>query len=79
VKHAGLASKRGRLDAVVEHLAAVNGWTTADAELYLEVAFEQWAARSRHRWTLDISALQTHYGITESETFRRAVDEPPDA
>ena len=79
VKHAGLASKRGRLPAVVEHLAVVNGWSVADAELYLEVAFEQWAARSRHRWALDISALQTHYGITEAEAFRRAVDEPPDA
>jgi hypothetical protein len=43
VRHAGLASKRGRAEAVVEHLAAVNGWTTADSELYLEAAFEQWA------------------------------------
>jgi 5-methylcytosine-specific restriction endonuclease McrA len=62
-KHPGLASKRGRLDAVTGHLAAVNGWTPDDAALYLEVAFEQWAARSRHQWTLDISVLADHYGV----------------
>jgi hypothetical protein len=64
-KHAGLASKRGRLDAVIEHLAAVNGWTADDAGLYLEGAFETWAARSRHEWTLDISVLRTRYGLDE--------------
>jgi hypothetical protein len=65
VKHAGLASKRGRLEAVVEHLAEVNGWTADDAGLYLEVAFEIWAARSRHQWRLDISVLRARYGIED--------------
>jgi hypothetical protein len=65
VKHAGLASKRGRAEAVVEHLAAVNGWSAEDAELYLESAFETWATRSRHEWTLDISVLRTRYGLDE--------------
>jgi hypothetical protein len=32
VKHAGLASKRGRLEAVIDHLADVNGWATEGAE-----------------------------------------------
>lgn len=59
VKHAGLASKRGRLPAVIDHLAKVNGWSPEDARLYLAVAFEQWAARSRHAWTLDNSMLRT--------------------
>jgi hypothetical protein len=63
VKHAGLASKRGRLEAVIEHLVAVNGWTTDDAGLYLEAAFEQWAARSRHQWTLDVSVLGSRCGV----------------
>jgi hypothetical protein len=67
VKHAGLASKRGRLDAVVEHLAEVNGWTADDAGLYLEAAFETWAARSRHQWTLDISVLRTRYGLDDGD------------
>jgi hypothetical protein len=67
VKHAGLASKRGRLDAVVGHLASVNGWTADDAGLYLEAVFEQWAARSRHQWTLDLSVLRTRYGLDDAD------------
>jgi hypothetical protein len=34
-----------------------------DAESYLEVALETWAARSWHQWTLDISVLGTRYGL----------------
>ena len=67
VKHAGLASKRGRLEAVITRLATVNGWTVDDAALYLEAVFEQWAGRSRHQWTLDISVLQSRYGVDGSE------------
>ena len=67
VKHAGLASKRGRLDAVIRHLVKVNGWTADDAALYLEAVFEIWAQRSRHQWTLDISVLTENYGIDEAE------------
>jgi hypothetical protein len=48
---------------VVKHLAVVNRWTTDDAELYLEAAFETWAARSGYHWTLDISVLGTRYGV----------------
>jgi hypothetical protein len=33
VKHAGLASKRGRLSAVIAHLAEVNHWSPEDAGL----------------------------------------------
>jgi hypothetical protein len=67
VKHAGLASKRGRLSAVIAHLADVNGWSPEDAGLYLEAAFETWAARSRHQWTLDISLLSIRYGIDDAD------------
>ncbi len=63
VKHAGLASKRGGLSAVIAHLAEANGWSPEDAKLYLEAVFETWAARSRQQWTLDISLLSTRYGI----------------
>ena len=68
VKHAGLASKRGRLSAVIGHLADVNGWSEEDAGLYLEAAFETWATRSRHQWTLDVSVLATRYGIDPDAT-----------
>lgn len=58
VKHLGLAAKRGRQAAALAHLAKVNGWTADDAEAYAEVVFEQWAARSRHQWTLDCTVLE---------------------
>jgi len=63
VKHAGFASKQGRLGAVVGQLRKVNGWSFEDAELYLEAAFEQWSMRSRYQWTLDIGVLETRYGV----------------
>jgi hypothetical protein len=33
--------------------------------LYLEAAFETWAARSRHQWALDISVLRARYGLDD--------------
>jgi hypothetical protein len=68
VKHAGLASKRGRLPAVIERLVAINGWSEDDAAVYLEVVFETWAARSRQQWTLDISVLADRYGVEETDS-----------
>src|SRR5581483_3780994 len=58
VKHFGLANKRGRGERAIAHLARVNGWSVSDAEAYVEAAFEQWASRSRHEWTLDCSVLE---------------------
>jgi len=55
VEHARLASKRDRLDTVIKRLAKVNGWGAEDAAVYLEAVFEQWAARTRQEWSLDIS------------------------
>jgi 5-methylcytosine-specific restriction endonuclease McrA len=66
VKHPGLASKRGHLPAVIQRLAVVNGWSEDDAAVYLEAVFEQWAARSRHQWRLDISVLAERYGVDEA-------------
>jgi hypothetical protein len=47
----------------------VNGWTAADADA--EVVFEQWAARSRHDWTLDCTVLEAqgaHFEPTRTES-----------
>ena len=74
VKHARLASKRGRLSGVIGHLAAVNSWSPEGAARYLEVAIETWAARSRHQWTLDISLLSTRYGIDSADRSAREPD-----
>jgi hypothetical protein len=48
-KHAGLASKRGWLSAVIAHLAEVNRWSPEDAEFYLEAVFETWASAAWSR------------------------------
>ena len=58
VKHVGLAEMRGRRGAALAHLARVNGWSVADADAYIEAAFEQWASRSRHEWILDCTVLE---------------------
>ena len=62
VKHIGLAGVRGRQAGAVAHLARVNGWSVADAELYVEACFELWHRRSRHQWKLDLSFLE-QFGI----------------
>ena len=64
VKHIGMAAIRGRRRQAVAHLAKVNGWSVADAEFYIEAVMEQWARRSRHQWTLDLSVLHDRYGVT---------------
>ena len=63
VKHIGLSGIRGRGAAALSQLARVNGWTTRDAELYLEVCFETWHRRSRHGWNLDLTYLE-RFGIS---------------
>lgn len=57
VKHAGLASERGRLSAGIAQLADVNRWSPDDAALYLEAVFETWrpaaatSGRSTYRFS----------------------------
>ena len=48
---------------MIKRLMAVNGWSEEDAALNLEMVFETSSARSRHQWTLDISALADLYGV----------------
>ena len=58
VKHIGLANLRGRGGAAEAHLAKVNGWTRAECGRHIRAAFETWAARSEHQWSLDLSWLE---------------------
>lgn len=58
VKHIGLVGVRGKRGDAVAHLAAVNGWSREDAELYIEACFEIWYRRSCHEWKLDLSYLE---------------------
>lgn len=66
VKHIGLAGMRGKQAGALAHLAKVNGWSMADARLYLEACFEQWSQRSCHQWKLDISYLE-QFNITSDD------------
>lgn len=58
VKHAGFAAARGQLHVVIMQLCEVNDWALEHAELYLEVVFEIWNARSQHHWALDTRWLK---------------------
>lgn len=60
VKHIGLATARGRASAATDHLAAVNDWTLAEAEEYVEECFAVWERRSSHKWRLDLSLLHDY-------------------
>ncbi|MFN2452731.1 MAG: HNH endonuclease [Pyrinomonadaceae bacterium] len=62
VKHLGLAGIRGRHTHALAHLARVNKWSNADAELYVEACFELWHQRSCHEWKLDLTYLE-QFGI----------------
>lgn len=56
--HPGLAKVRGRSDAVIERIKAVNEWSSNDqaaaAQHFNRLFFE----RSRKRWSLDLSILE---------------------
>lgn len=62
VKHIGFASVRGRLRPALAHLAKVNCWLPPVASRYVNDQFDTWRERSRHEWTLDLSALE-RYGF----------------
>lgn len=66
VKHIGLAGVRGRRREALTHLARVNHWSVADAELYVEACMEQWHRRSCHEWRLDLSLLK-QYGVDDAD------------
>lgn len=72
VKHIGLAGVRGRRADALSHLARVNEWSLADAELYVEACFELWHRRSCYPWQLDLTYLE-QFGF--STTIKRS-DQP---
>lgn len=55
VKHIGLASVRGRLDAATQHLANVNRWSFRKSQDYINEAFKLWKKRGAYKWELDIT------------------------
>ncbi len=60
--HLGFASIKGKLPEVMEHLQKINKWNKAETNLYVEIVFEIWSARSRYNWDIDLSFLD-QFGI----------------
>lgn len=58
VKHIGFASIQGKYNQALNHLKKVNGWTTKQAQKYVNDAFRIWEDRSEHKWIVDISWLE---------------------
>lgn len=60
VKHIGLAVKLGHDARARKHLASVNGWSDEQTRTYIATSFRVWRERSRHKWELDISWVESH-------------------
>ncbi len=63
VKHLGRTIARGKEGMAVYWLAKVNGWDERTARRYVDAVFEQWSARSRVEWTLDLRVLGEVYEV----------------
>lgn len=66
VRSAGLAVRNGRRKAIVEHLSWVERIRTRDAGDRVDAALAQWASRSRRTWRIDLSLMETRYGMPMS-------------
>lgn len=67
VKHIGYASISGFGAAAQAHLAKVNSWDDRTAQSYIASAFSVWQRRSGFDWKLDLSWLQSSFGIVVQE------------
>ena len=67
VKHIGYASISGNYQVAKAQLAKVNNWKEETAESYISSAFSVWKRRSRCEWKLDLSWLQSSFGIEVQE------------
>jgi hypothetical protein len=59
VVHFGLSELRGQALAALDHLCVVNGWTKREALSHLAESIGTWERRSKERWSLDVSFLDT--------------------
>jgi hypothetical protein len=67
VKHIGLAQIKGKEQEALEHICNVNGWTMSQARTYEESQIEIWRERCQYDWSVDLSFLKDHFGITVEE------------
>lgn len=62
-KHIGRTFAIGKQDEVFKHMEYVNNWTHKDVVNYLAQVFIEHRVRSQQIWKLDLSYLDTEYGI----------------
>lgn len=60
VKHIGLSQLRGLEKRAIKQLMKVNETSEKSAKQYISESFAVWHKRSKHKWTLDISFLDTY-------------------
>lgn len=82
VKHIGRARVMGRIEPALAHLAAVNGWSRAEAQRHVDDAFAVWRSRSEHPWTVDTSILGVEHArppkkLTKATPRRKAAKSKP--
>lgn len=60
--HLGFASVKGKLPEVIEHLRKINKWNKEETNMYVEIVFDIWSARSQYKWDIDLTFLD-QFGI----------------
>ncbi|MGH3217902.1 MAG: DUF5710 domain-containing protein [Streptosporangiaceae bacterium] len=73
--HFGLAQIQGRADEAIEHLLAVTGMSSREADAHIDAARLTYERRSRIPWTLDLSML-TEAGIALADGSHTAGPRP---
>ncbi len=70
VKHIGFANTQGRGKIAAKHLATINKWPNDKVNKYIHEKFQEWKARSKYEWELDIKFLE-QYGIVYEAPERK--------
>lgn len=60
-KHLGVSMRIGTIERDIGHLAKVNGIGRAEAEAYVQWAFDRQRSRMRLGWTQDVEWLRERY------------------
>lgn len=63
VRSAGLATANGRAEDASRHLSWIERIPLPAARRRLSEALETWRRRSQRRWTIDLSIMESRYGI----------------
>lgn len=77
--HLGLANVQGRLEQVMYRLSMINGWTSDEANEYLNTVMSRHEWLSEIYWAIDLSWLkdQVGEGLLVSSTWKRMEDGSP--